>query len=308
MNIKLWISVILTISSLCLPSAKGIPMNTKPFRLALIQMQVRGGDRDWNVNHAVELIAEAAANGAEVALLPECMDLGWTHPSSLEMAEAIPEGQSCQSLMKAAKQHSIYVCAGLTERSNGQVFNSAVIIDKHGKVLCRHRKLNELGIAHDCYAQGDRLNVVETEFGTFGLLICADANTKGRILSRSLCYMGADVILSPTAWAVPKGHDNSIDPYGDTWRDAYMPVAKEFSVYIFGTSNVGEINGGPWDGWSCIGCSLAVGPAGEEILQGPYGVDAECILYVDVSPSQRPARGTGWNDYWRQGCGNGSDK
>ncbi len=277
-------------------------MNTKPFKLALIQMQVKGGDRDWNVNHAVELIAEAASSGAEVALLPECMDLGWTHPSGLEMAEGIPNGWVCQTLMKAAKQHSIYVCAGLTERSNGQVFNSAIIIDKHGKVLGRHRKLNELGIAHDRYAQGDRLNVVETEFGTFGLLICADANTKDRILTRSLCYMGADVILVPSAWAVPKGHDNSKDPYGDTWRDAYMPVAKEFSVYIFGTSNVGKVDGGPWDGWSCIGCSLAIGPAGEEILQGPYGVDAECILYVDVSPTQRPARGTGWNEHWRQGA------
>jgi len=65
-------------------------MKPKEFKLALVQMQVRGGDKEWNIQHAVELISEAASTGAHVALLPECMDLGWTHPSSLKEAEAIP--------------------------------------------------------------------------------------------------------------------------------------------------------------------------------------------------------------------------
>ncbi len=64
-------------------------MSITPFKLALIQMHVEGGDKKRNLNHAVELIAEAAANGAQVALLPECLDLGWTHPSSLTEAEPI---------------------------------------------------------------------------------------------------------------------------------------------------------------------------------------------------------------------------
>jgi len=199
-----------------------------------------------------------------------------------------------------AKQNAIYVCAGLTERSNDQVYNAAVIIDKQGKLLCKHRKLNELGIGHEYYAQGDRLNVVETEFGTFGLMICADGCAKDHVLARSLCYMGADVILSPSAWAVATDHDNTKDPYGDTWRHSYIPVAREFSTAIFGVSNVGKITDGPWKGRKCIGCSLAIDSDGQEIFQGLYGIDAECILYVDVQPTSRPARGTGWNSVWEQ--------
>jgi len=84
---------------------------------------------------------------------------------------------------------------------------------------------------------------------------------------------------------------------GDEWREAYIPVAKEFSTAIFGVSNVGDITDGPWKGRSCIGCSLASDSLGEEILQGSYGVDAECILYVDVEPAPRPARGTGWKKW-----------
>ena len=165
-------------------------MKPKVFKLALVQMQVKGGDKAWNIRHGVELISEAASNGADVALLPECMDLGWTHPSSLTMAEEIPDGDVCRALMQAAKQNEIYICSGLTGKSGGQVFNSAVIIDKHGEIPCKHRKLNELDIGHAYYAQGDRLNVVKTEFGTFGVMICADGFAEDHVLSSLLWLHG----------------------------------------------------------------------------------------------------------------------
>ena len=257
-------------------------------------MSVKGGDKSTNLNHAVELIKEAATNGADVVLLPECLDLGWTHPSSLELAEPIPDGEPCKALQKAAKENKVYVCAGLTEKAGENVYNAAVIISPDGEIMRKHRKLNELDIGHPYYAQGDRLNVTETEFGTFGLMICADGFANGQVLARSLCYMGADVILSPCAWARPADHDNEADPYGGVWRDSYIPVAKEFSTAIFGASNVGWISDGPWKGRKCVGCSLAIDSDGTEIFQGPYGPDAECILYADVNPVSRPARGADW--------------
>ena len=274
-------------------------MMPQSFKLALIQMLVEGGAREKNVHRATTLIAEAAGKGAQVALLPECLDLGWTHPSALTMAGAIPYGKAYEALSQAAKQHRVFVCAGLTEKDSDIVYNTAVLIDDDGKLLCRHRKLNELDIGHPFYAQGDRLNVAHTKLGTLGLMICADGFTKDRVLSRALGYMGADVILSPGAWAVPHDHDNIKEPYGDLWRGVYKPTAKEFACPIFGVSNVGLITAGPWQGRHCIGCSLAIDADGEEILQGPYGVDAECILYVDVKPRSRPARGTGWEEIWQ---------
>lgn len=267
----------------------------KPFKLALCQMRVVGGDKRRNVARAVEAIAEAAARGADMALLPECLDLGWTHPSSLTQAEAIPHGGPCGALAEAARAHRIHVCAGLTERDGDRVYNAAVILDRSGALLRKHRKLNELDIGHRFYGQGDSLAVVETEFGALGLLICADASAKNLTVARSLGYMGADVLLSPSAWAVPADHDNARDPYGEPWRSAYGAVAREFSMAVFGVSNVGPIDDGPWAGRKCIGCSLAVDAAGREILQGPYGEDAESLIVVDVVPAPRPARGTGWD-------------
>jgi predicted amidohydrolase len=268
------------------------------FKLGMIQMHVEGGNKFRNVQRAEVLIGEAAAGGADVILLPETIDLGWTHPSALTDASPIPEGEPCQMLLRAARTHAVYICAGLVEQAGDQIYNAAVLIDPKGDVKLTHRKLNELDIGHPYYAQGDRLHVYPTEFGTFGVMICADGFAKGQVISRSLGYMGADVILSPCAWAVDGDHDNVKHPYGKTWRDAYIPVAETFATWIIGVSNVGWIEAGPWKGRKCIGASLVVGPSGEVVMQGPYGEEAETILYVDVHPTQRPARGCSWMEHW----------
>lgn len=115
--------------------------------------------------------------------------------------------------------------------------------------------------------------------------------------------MGADTILSPCAWAVDGNNDNREEPYGDTWRNAYGPVAMDLSVWIAGVSNVGPINSGPWAGRKCIGRSLVVGPDGREVVGCPYGVDAEDIIYVDIHPARRPARNRGWPEHWNAASG-----
>ncbi len=286
---------------LSLNGMSGAHLEGAEFKLALVQMRVEPGALERNLARAETLIAEASARGAEVVLLPEAMDLGWTHPSARELATAIPDGATCRRLRDAARRNAVYVCAGLIEREDDRVFNSAVLIDAAGEVVLKHRKLNELDIAHDLYAQGDRLSVVPTPWGSFGVMICADATAKDRVISRSLGYMGADVILSPSSWAVPPDHDNRTTPYGATWREAYFPVAREFAVWIAAASNVGPVTEGAWKNWKCIGCSRVVGPEGNDVAAGAYGEAAEEIVYVTISPVPRPTRGTGWHGFRRTG-------
>jgi predicted amidohydrolase len=268
------------------------------YKLALVQMKVEGGNRAGNLAHAEKKIAEAVANGAQVILLPEAMDLGWTHPSALTDAQSISKGETGQFLRAQANKYQVYICSGLIEKEEQRVYNSAVLIDPQGKVILKHRKIYELDIGHPYYEVGDRLNVVKTDFGTIGVLICADANTVDQVLTRSLCYMGADVILSPCSWAVKADHDNDREPYGLLWENAYAPVARDFAVWIAGCSNVGWMNAGPWKGWKGIGCSLAINPEGNIALKGPYGAEADTVLYVDIQPLARPAQGTDWPGYW----------
>lgn len=270
----------------------------EPFKLALCQMKVVGGDRPANLAHAGEMIAEAAGHGAQFILLPEAMDLGWTDPSALNEAEPLPEGSTFRYLADKAQKYSVYICSGLIEKAGDKVYNSAVIINPRGELILLHRKINELDIGHPYYALGDRLNVCETEFGTIGLMICADASTGDLVIPRALAYMGADVILSPSSWAVAADHDNTAEPYGGMWKKAYKPVARDFRVWIASCSNVGWMTGGPWKGWKGIGCSMVIGPGGTDILHAPYGEDADTILYVKITPEPRPGQGTTWHQYW----------
>lgn len=261
------------------------------FKLALAQMPVIGGESERNLRCAEGYIAEAAASGAAVVLLPEALDCGWCHESARTDAGAIPDGNACLRLREAARSHRVHVCAGVIERADERLFNSAVLISPDGEVLLHHRKLNELTIAHHLYAQGDRLAVAQTPLGTFGLMICADAFVRGESVSRTLGLMGAQIILSPCAWAVPPDHDDTRTPYGQLWFDSYGPVARDFQMWIAGASNVGRVSDGEWSGHKCIGCSLVMNPAGETALRGPYGVDAPALLHVDVTLLHRPARG-----------------
>jgi len=269
----------------------------RPFRLALAQMRVDGGDIVANMRRAIECIHDAADQDADIVLLPETLDIGWTHPSARELAAEIPGGGPCQSLVQAASDAGVWLCAGLTERDGDRVYNAAVLIDPQGTVRLLHRKLNELAIGHECYDQGDRLGVCHTPFGTLGLMICADGFANGQVLARSLGYMGAHVILSPSAWAVPADHDQQATPYGGVWRENYIPVARDFSLWIASCSNVGPITAGPWQSRKCIGCSMVVDPTGNITAQGGYGEEAEEIIITDVTPLPRPLRG----DQWKSG-------
>jgi predicted amidohydrolase len=254
------------------------------FKLAMIQMLVEGGQKERNLQRAETLIREAASNDAQVLVLPEAMPLGWTHSSAHKHAEPIPDGETCGLLARLANEHNLYICSGIVERSGEYIFNTAVLVGPDGNVLVHHRKLNELDIAHGLYMRGDRLQVTRTSLGTFGVMICADAFAKGQVISRTLGMMGAEIILSPCAWAVDADHDNRRDPYGQLWLDNYQPVAREFGLWIAGVSNVGWLTDGPWKGRKCIGCSLLMGPGGKAVQWGPYGVDAERILYAEVAP------------------------
>lgn len=264
------------------------------FRVGLVQMRVEPGDVDANLVRARGLVRHAAEGGAHVVVLPEAMDCGWTHASSHHSAGHVPGGLVYETLAQLAREHRVYLCSGLIERAGDRIYNAAVLVSPAGALLLCHRKLNELEIAHDVYDVGDRIGVARTPLATFGLMICADGFATGHVVSRSLGMMGADVILSPSAWAVPADHDNAKTPYGKEWCDCYAPVAKEFGLWVVGVSNVGPVVGGAWAGRRCIGNSLAFGPDGTEVLRGPYGEDAETVLYLDVTPHRRAVRGSSW--------------
>ena len=250
-------------------------------RIAMAQMRVEGGLIDNNLRQAVNAIEAAATSDCDIVVLPECLDIGWTHPSAKTEAQPIP-GPTSQVISQAAKDHHIHVVAGLTERMDQHIYNAAILVSPNGEILLKHRKINVLDIARDIYSIGDTLSVAETALGTIGLNICADNFPSSLHFARSLASMGADLLLSPCAWAVDADHDNVKDPYGSLWLKSYGTISTEYNITIIGVSNVGNITSGVWQGRKCIGCSLTVGPGAQVIAQAPYGVDAETLEIVEV--------------------------
>lgn len=254
-----------------------------PIKIALAQILVEPGRLDENLTRAETRIAEAAANHADVVVLPEALDCGWTHPSARNLADTIPNGVTCARLRTAAKQHGIMVCGGIVERDANQLFNSGVLIDANGELLLRHRKINELGFARELYSTGTGLGVVDTSIGRVGLMICADAFIDGLVITRCLGAMGATIILSPCAWAIPPDRDLIAHPYGQLWRDSYAPPAREFRMVIAGCSNVGPVTAGSWSGWRCIGNSMIMGRHGTTLVEAPSGATADELVYATIA-------------------------
>jgi predicted amidohydrolase len=266
-------------------------MSSTTIKLGMGQMLVEGGRLRDNLGRAVEMIQQAASQGCQIVVLPECLDLGWTHPGARQLAEPIPGGPS-DALCEAAEKQGIHVVAGLTERAEGRLYNAAVLIDPDGRILLKHRKINILDIAQDLYETGDRLWVARTRLGTMGVNICADNFPDSLCLGHALARMGAQALLSPCAWAVDADHDPVAQPYGGLWRDSYRTLARLYQMPVVGVSHVGRLTAGPWKGRKCIGCSLAAGADGQILAQGPYGETAETMVVVEIELTPRSITGT----------------
>jgi predicted amidohydrolase len=236
------------------------------------------------------MIRRAAEQNCAIVVLPECLDLGWTDPAARELAQPIP-GPHSDLLAQVAQQAGVYVVAGLTERAGPRIYNAAVLISPAGEILLKHRKINIMEIAQDLYSTGDSLAVAETPLGTIGLTICADNFPDSLVFGHSLARMDAQMLLSPCAWAMPPEHDNTQEPYGELWKTAYTPLTQLYDMTVVGVSNVGWLRGGPWQGYKCIGCSLAMGPGGAILAEGPYGETAESLIVVEVKPVEPTVTG-----------------
>ena len=266
-------------------------MTTAECRIGMAQILVEGAEPAANLERAEEFIREAASQGCRLVVLPECMDLGWTDPSARRLAQPIP-GPHSQRLADVAKAAGVYVVAGLVERTGDRLFNAAVLIDPRGQVVLVHRKINELEIAHDLYSIGDRLAVAHTEIGTLGINICADNFPNSLAIAHVLARMGAQLLLSPSAWAVDADHDNEREPYGARWREAFGELGRLYDLPVIAVSNVGWLTDGPWKGRKSIGCSLATDHRGQILAEGPYGEAAEALIVVDMILRQSSLRGT----------------
>jgi omega-amidase len=107
-------------------------------------------------------------------------------PHSSEFTHAISEW---------AGRNKAWIIYGCIRKSPDGVFNTALIYNRSGVLIGMYDKLHLQ--THDYkYTPGKHLDVYESDFGTFGVMICADRRWPET--ARTLTLKGALVIFNPT--------------------------------------------------------------------------------------------------------------
>lgn len=256
-------------------------------RVGMAQMPVVFGDVQTNLK-TMERYLQKAQGQADLVLFPECSDLGWANLQAPALCHEIP-GETSAAYCRLAQKYQLWVAAGITERCGEKVYNAALLLSSQGEIVLHHRKINVLTGVEDVYEIGDRLGVADTPFGRVGLNICADNARSSTVLGEALGRMGADFLLSPSAWAVPPQRDLAREVYGDEWREPYAFLSGRYGMAVVGVSNVGVLANGPWAGWKAIGNSMAYSGSGELVKELACGEAAEdfCVVELEAIPHRR---------------------
>ena len=170
---------------------------------AAIQMAM-GDDLDANVATAERLVRDAAAQGAQLILLPElfegpyfCKDM---KPEHFDRAHEVDGHPTVGKLAALAAELRVVLPVSIYERANRATYNSVVIVDADGSVLGTYRKSHipdGPGYTEKYYFNpGDTgFKVWETQLGTVGVGICWDQWFPES--ARCMALLGADVLVLP---------------------------------------------------------------------------------------------------------------
>lgn len=175
---------------------KTSPPSPRRVRLATVHYQPKAGTTPKEKREQfAPLIAEAAAKKVDLVVLPETLTYYRTPGTYADVAESIP-GPSTDYFGSLAKEHDLYVVAGLIERDEHLIYNVAVLLGPDGKLIGKYRKVTlprseiEGGVT-----PGNQYPVFDTRFGKVGMMICYDGFFPE--VARELTNRGAEVIAWP---------------------------------------------------------------------------------------------------------------
>jgi len=264
-------------------------------RVAAVQAMSVVLDADASVDKAVDLIGEAAAQGAAFVVFPECFvsvypSNDWAKAAATwsraadELWERLwassvdVDGPHVDRLAKACAEHGVHVAIGVNEREDvrpGSLYNTLLVLGPEG-LLHRHRKLMPTvheRVFHGVGA-GDDLDVVDLPgIGRVGGLICWENRMP---LARWKVYEGG-----PQIWVAPTADDS------DGWQASMRHIAIEAGAFVVSVPQYIPVAGFPDDFPLALPDRDVIGRGGAAIID-PYGTviagplyDAEGILVAD---------------------------
>src|SRR5262245_1724935 len=180
-------------------------MSTRTVTIASVQMDIEIENKAATLSKMDKWIDRAADKGADVVLFPELVaSAGYSLGDKFyDVAETIP-GPSTEALGRKARQHNLYIIAGIAERdATGTVFNSAFIVGRDGELAGSYRKTHIFPATESFFALGTDLTVFDLDFGRVAIPICYDLEYPEP--ARVLCLKGAELLLSMAAHWIGTG-------------------------------------------------------------------------------------------------------
>jgi predicted amidohydrolase len=249
-------TLILSLLSALAAPKEGVPT----VRIAVCQILVIDGDREGNFRRIEYALEAARAGRADIAAFPESVILGWQNPDAHRLAAPIP-GADSERLAVLARQYRLMISIGLDEKDGDRLYDSAILIDKTGKLLWKHRKLNVLAHLMDPpYSVGtpEGIGAVDTEYGRIGIVICADTFVDGYV--ERMALLKPDLVLVPYGWAA------EVNKWPQHEKELESLVARRAATWkcpVVGTDLVGVIMHGPWKGQTYGGASVVADGSGQ---------------------------------------------
>lgn len=211
-------------------------------RIAALQM-TSGPEVDANLAQAGALLAEAAASGARLAVLPENFSfLGLRDADKRAVAETDGAGPVQEFLAASARRLGLWIVGGtvpLRNGADGRVAAASLVYDADGTRVARYDKIHLFDVdipgRAETYresanvAPGTRPVVLDTPVGRLGLSVCYDVRFPE--LYRHLSAAGAQLLSVPSAFTAPTGRAH--------WETLLRARAIENLCYVIAAAQSG---------------------------------------------------------------------
>ena len=267
--------------------------------IGLIQMRC-SEDPSENLENAIALIREAAAQGAQIICLQELFRTVYfcqeENHKYFQYAEPIP-GPTTERLSALAKELRVVIVASLFERrAAGLYHNTAAVIDADGSLLGIYRKMHipddPLFYEKFYFTPGDLgFRSWQTKYARVGVLICWDQWYPEA--ARLTALRGAEIIFYPTAigW-----HPSEKAEFGERQHSSWETVQRGHAIangcYVAVPNRVGHEAPSGGDGLEFWGRSFVADPSGQ-ILARANGEKPE-VLVVSIDQKALDTQRTHW--------------
>lgn len=244
--------------------------------IALLQMNVKLGDPEYNYKHALCLMTEAlsAEKRPSILVLPETFNTGFfPHESLYEIADK--NGEKTKELFQDfAKKNDVHIVAGsVTTLQNDALYNTSYTFNRHGELVNEYHKIHSFSPAGE-----DKLYSHGTSYDTFYLDDWCCANTicydlRFPELYRSLLLRGAELFFLPAQWPTKRVY---------AWNVLTKARAIENQCYLCAVNGCGIVDPNPKYG-NFGGHSVLCDPLGEVITSASTD---ESISFGSVDKEQ----------------------